>query len=610
MDASDYPQDLWFAVFEHVRSAPDFRNLRAVCRLFRDTLINKPLCDGKRRFRNRFVLACSDGDLRCAQFLHNRHSKWSCGKTCIKHGFYANPSIDAKHPILFARQIENPDRICLSVAGIRAAYFGHFELLRWLLSCRIEEAILSSILGSAVGNGQLEIAQWVRGQFGSDCESRFACYAASAGHTHVVHWWVEEFYDASDRPHLLGEAAAAGHLVLAKWLHSRGVTDCSNHYINVAAENGHLEVCQWLHETLNLRISEYEPIVKSGRLSVLRWWVETGWASKRYAEWNRLKKLNRLLTQAIQHGQPVVAEWLLSLGASFEEVVRTEPRRNLVLGPAGNASNCSYSVVVIESLLRGTANLRLLLKHPALNNPPPPSHLLAICALTAGDIETLEWLRVNNLICGSDFAEAASPFRNADPAVIKWVVAHFPLEFGTLALQTAAGRGEKELVFWLHRTLSPSFWSASVMDFAAGSGNLDLVRWLHENRAEGCTTSAMDEAASAGHFHVVSWLHRHRTEGCTADAMLRAASAGHLKIVKFLHRSRYDCHSLSLQRALMKGHVRVAKYLYKHFPTLCRPTLKYLFQEGFYDACLWVVRRDSPESLCSPLEFERIVTFD
>ncbi|EFA82560.1 hypothetical protein PPL_04248 [Heterostelium album PN500] len=157
-------------------------------------------------------------------------------------------------------------------------------------------------------------------------------------------------------------------------------------------------------------------------------------------------------------------------------------------------------------------------------------------AAASGNLEIIKWLATNRTqdrVGVSMYFQAVFHNRMNVLEFLRKEKRDAHCTKGVNLLDTAAKRGNFNILMWLHRYRIGKC-SKNAMDYAAGNNDLGIVKWLHENRTEGCSSKAMELAAENNHLDVVKWLFENRTEGNIQRVIDIATFYNHNDMVEWL----------------------------------------------------------------------------
>lgn len=213
-----------------------------------------------------------------------------------------------------------------------AAYYGHLNVMKWLLSkhyvwdpysplpkkeydekcslvTQFSWPFSSFACAFATKNDQLHILKWLKqtNHFDSD-----ACLSLSSSHgyNHILTWMKEERILPDPSKYICSNAASNGHLNTLIWLVENGYP-CNSHTCKSALENGHLDVLKWLAangQSLDFWI--LDDAAKYGHLHILQWAKLQGYPLEDF-----------ICCRAAQYGHLHILKWARSEenGVSWDE---------------------------------------------------------------------------------------------------------------------------------------------------------------------------------------------------------------------------------------------------------------------------------------------------
>lgn len=133
------------------------------------------------------------------------------------------------------------------------------------------------------------------------------------------------------------------------------------------------------------------------------------------------------------------------------------------------------------------------------------------CALQAGDVETLEWLRLQGTLPMD--AKQLNGFQPCYlPDIAHWM--HDHAQNARLKLNLAVNYCDSveqyvEFLKWgvHHRDVYEIMDIAAALDNVAESNSLEDLQWLHDQIPERCSSAALEKCLRRGHIVVAKWLY-------------------------------------------------------------------------------------------------------
>ncbi|KAF0713371.1 Aste57867_4380 [Aphanomyces stellatus] len=175
-----------------------------------------------------------------------------------------------------------------------AAAAGHLDIVQ-LVHPLVGD--MDSTLDLAVGNGHLQLVQWLsQTQPMASCSQSALDLAAANNHLDVIRW-LQTRQRVEFTSKAMDGAAQNGHLEMLEWLHGHCIAGYTSDAMAAAVNNGHLDVVQWIHAKHTQRASEGDAAFSI--LGLVRWFL--GNPTER-----------PLLTLAARAGHIKLVKWLLA----------------------------------------------------------------------------------------------------------------------------------------------------------------------------------------------------------------------------------------------------------------------------------------------------------
>ncbi|EGG14240.1 hypothetical protein DFA_12010 [Cavenderia fasciculata] len=341
--------------------------------------------------------------------------------------------------------------------------------------------------------------------------------------------------------------------------------------------NGNYEMTLYLaqrltQQQLNIDVYSLESVCKSGSnqsIELARWLIET---------YPKFEWQGELIDSACIGGNLELVKWLDN----------------------NKSINVTSTIRAIDSAARfGYLDI---IKYLYTNGTKKCSDQAIIQATINGHLDIVKFITENcgqNKITNHAFIAA---ILNDRLDILQYLQDNAPsgIAYTVDAMRTATGRGNFEMIKWLHKNRTERFPKHSIQN-AAENGHFEIVQFLVEDGIE-WSGQAIIEAASNSHFNIVEYLFQKRKEGfksivvpidsiakngrldiihyleenqvelSTTNSLYLAASAGHIEVAKHLMEKKYDTYFTHLLAAAAhNGHLDMVKYLHDHIERLDYP---------------------------------------
>ena len=162
-----------------------------------------------------------------------------------------------------------------------ASYYGHINVLDWLLNSGVNLKYSYTSIDNASKNGHVNVLNWwLKSNLPLKYTEKSLYWASKNGHVDVLTWWCKSNLPLKYDESALDSASWNGHInVLNWWFNSNLPLKYTNSAIDIASDKGYVEILNlWCCSGVELKYTDYQLIFASDNenFDILDWWINSG----------------------------------------------------------------------------------------------------------------------------------------------------------------------------------------------------------------------------------------------------------------------------------------------------------------------------------------------
>ncbi|KAJ8517994.1 hypothetical protein ON010_g18256 [Phytophthora cinnamomi] len=206
-----------------------------------------------------FVVAVGSGQLKTAQFLHEKYKP---------NSLYISANVASEDDNDMIRWLNNTAHKYKYSAVDAAASGGHLDMIQWL-HVNYPNCFSTRTMDCAARNGQLEVVKFLHANRPEGCTTNAMNGAAANGHFDMVQWLHQHRREGCTTDAI----DSCSHMKILKWLNASRREGCTSKAMGKAMMMKRFDIAKWLHDHQGLQYPDniVDELAQAGNLQVLTW---------------------------------------------------------------------------------------------------------------------------------------------------------------------------------------------------------------------------------------------------------------------------------------------------------------------------------------------------